>query len=103
MEAVLGILREMNLEATSIRLGEVEVSNSKESIDFPRLEGLLQQNGFELLQDRELQIVEQLKTTIIKMIHYGDVELVKKNSVFLSDKLGLSYAYLSKLFSKQDQ
>ena len=100
MEAVLDVFRQMELEVTSISLGEVELKTDK--FDRAKLSVLLERNGFELLEDRELQLIEKIKTTIIKMIHHQDQIPDVKNSVFLSNQLGLSYPYLSKLFSKHE-
>jgi len=102
IEAALGVFRELDLEVTAIKLGEATVSNESETIDFQKLREKLGRKGFELIEDREHQVVERIKTTVIRMIHHeGGVPEVK-NSVWLSEKLGLSYAYLSKLFSKQE-
>lgn len=102
MEAVLDVFKQMDIEVSEIRLGEAVVLAPEQQIDYPKLERLFKQNGFELLRDRELQLVEQVKTAVIQMIyHTGQLPEVK-NSVFLSEKLGVSYAYLSKLFSKHE-
>ncbi|MFQ5445530.1 MAG: helix-turn-helix domain-containing protein [Saprospiraceae bacterium] len=99
MEAVLKVSRELELDATAVKLGELQVTQKEEDIDFETLRIELQKNGFDLLVDRELQIVEQIKTAVIELIHHSDSLLEVKNSVFLAEKLGLSYTYLSKLFS----
>ncbi len=100
MESVLGVFKRMNLEVVEIKLGEALVQVEQEAIDYPLLQKELNQQGFELLQDRELQLVEKIKTAIIYMVHHADELPDVKNSVFLSEKTGVSYAYLSKLFSK---
>jgi len=48
-------------------------------------------------------LVEQIKTTVIEMIHYAENLPEVKNSIFISEKLGVSYAYLSKLFTKNEE
>lgn len=100
IESVLSVFRQMDLEVSSVRLGEVIVEAAEADIDMSKLKQLLEQNGFEILQDHELQLVEQIKTAVIKMIHHSDNLPEVKNSVYLSNELNLSYAYLSKLFSK---
>jgi len=103
MESVLSVFKEMNLEVSAIRLGEVEVEASKTAIDSIRLKKLLEKNGFELIENRELQNIERIKTTIVQMIHHDDKLPNVKNSVYLSEKLGMSYPHLSQLFSKHEQ
>ncbi|MEL6923938.1 MAG: AraC family transcriptional regulator [Bacteroidota bacterium] len=100
IEAVLKVFREMGIEVASIRLGEVEISADEGRLDKDQLKALLERNGFELLENKEVRIVEQIKTTVINMIHHGDKMPEVKNSVYLSEKLGLTYPYLSKLFSR---
>ncbi|MCB0521947.1 MAG: helix-turn-helix transcriptional regulator [Lewinellaceae bacterium] len=102
MEAVLGVFRDLELEVSAIRLGEATVVALPSEINFPQLKTALFRQGFELLEDRELQIVEQIKTAVISLIHHSGAMPEVKNSVFLSERLGLSYAYLSKLFSGQE-
>ncbi len=102
IEAALGVFRDLNLEVTAIQLGEATVKNPSEEIDFQQLEKMLKRKGFDLIEDREAQVVEQIKTAVIQLIHYAGAMPEVKNSVFLSEKLSLSYAYLSKLFSKQE-
>jgi len=100
MEAVLKVFRDMGLEVRAIKLGEVEVEGKEKDLDKGYLKTLLERNGFELLEDKEVQIVEQIKTSIINMIYHQDEMPEVKNSVYLSEKLGYAYPYLSKLFSK---
>ncbi len=66
-----------------------------------RLSDSLLNNGFELLSDKKSKIVNQLKSEIIKMIHYDDdLGTSEKISSRLSTNLGVDYSYLSKLFSE---
>ncbi len=103
MEAVLGVFKELDLEVTEIKLGQATVKAAQEAIDYERLRSCLQKKGFELLEDREQQLVEQIKTTVIEMIHYAENLPEVKNSILISEKLGVSYAYLSKLFTKNEE
>jgi AraC-like DNA-binding protein len=102
MEAVLGVFREMDLEISAIRLGEATVVADASAIDFPTLRERLENRGFALIEDREIQIVEQIKTAVISLIHHAGAMPEVKNSVYLSEKIGISYAYLSKLFSSHE-
>ncbi len=102
IEAALGVFRDMDLEVTAIQLGEATLKHYPRDIDFDQLAERLRRKGFELIEDRDKQIVEQIKTAVIQLIHHAGAMPEVKNSVFLSEKLGLSYAYLSKLFSKQE-
>ena len=102
IEAVLAVFKKLDIEVNAVRLGEIDILTTPDAIDFPQLKQLLQQNGFELLEDKETQLVEAIKTTIIKMIHHESPLPEVKNSVYLSEKLQQPYVYLSRLFSRSE-
>ena len=101
MEAVARIMEEQNLKVSSIKLGEVVLMEDLDESYLNRLSTALSSSGFELLSDKKSKIVNQLKSEIIKMIHYDDdLGTSEKISSRLSTKLGVDYSYLSKLFSE---
>lgn len=102
IEAVLAVFKKLDIEVNAIRLGEIEVLGHPQEMDLPELKLLLTQNGFELLEDKESQLVEAIKTTIIKMVYHESPLPNVKNSVYLSEKLQQPYVYLSRVFSKSE-
>ena len=101
VEAVARIMEEHNLIVSSIKLGEVILKEDLEESHLNRLSDSLLNDGFELLSDKKSKIVNQLKSEIIKMIHYDDdLGTSEKISSRLSTNLGVDYSYLSKLFSE---
>jgi AraC-like DNA-binding protein len=100
IEAVSRILGEHDLKIASIKLGEVVLNDDLEESKLDGLGTSLSKGGFELLSDKKSKIVNQLKSEIIKLIHYGDdLGTSSKLSSRLSQTLGVDYSYLSKLFS----
>ena len=100
IEAVNKIIDNHNLEITSVKLGEVVLKDELEDSTLEQLGNELSDAGFELLSDKKSKIVNQLKSEIIKLIHYGDdLGTSSKLSSRLSQTLGVDYSYLSKLFS----
>lgn len=100
IEAVARIMGEYNIQMTSIKLGEVVLKNDLEGNNLDHLRAALSAAGFELLSDKKSRIVNQLKSEIIKLIHYGDdLGTSSKISSSLSQTIGIDYSYLSKLFS----
>lgn len=100
IEAVTKIMEENSLKVTSIKLGEVVLKDDLDESNLELLGDSLSSNGFELLSDKKSKIVNQLKSEIIKMIHYDDdLGSSEKISNRLSNNLGIDYSYLSKLFS----
>ena len=93
-------LNTVGLDYRNIQLGEVELKEEPAPGKLAEFDQLLSGLGFELLDDRKAAMVNQIKSTIIKLIHNSDnEELNKKTSVILSEKIGKDYHFLSGLFS----
>jgi YesN/AraC family two-component response regulator len=93
-------LDELQLDYKNIQLGEVELSENANHAQLDQLRLNLEQQGFELLDDKRSKTVEKIKTTIVSLIHGKDAdELNLKLSAILEEKLGMDYHYLSTLFS----
>lgn len=64
------------------------------------LDTALRNNGLELMNDKKSILVENIKTTIIELVHYKEEQIKVNLSDYLSEKLGHNYTYLSNLFSE---
>lgn len=94
-------LTKLGLHPISVQLGIVELTeNSIAESKYQELAQMLQRFGFELLLDKKKQVIEQIKTTIIDLVHYTTDPLNVNLSTYLSEKLALSYANLSATFSE---
>lgn len=97
------ILQEQNIPYSQIHLGEV---NTRNTLDIPqqnKLNERLQAFGFELLNDKQEQLVEKVKTAIIELLHtYPDYLQNQKFSVWLSDKIGKDFKQISTQFSDSE-
>ena len=94
-------MEKLNYKVEKIELGEVQISTGEKDFNMKKIQSTLEENGFELLSNRNAKIIEQIKILIINLIHHN-------NSVSLSEinlhneiinNSGLSYQYLSSLFS----
>jgi len=93
-------LKEMGAQVLSIDLGHVTITiQNQPSID--EIDKRLREFGFELLEDKQEVMVEQIKLTIR---NYIDKLGMSRNdgtlSDFLARELGKNYNFLSKLFPK---
>lgn len=95
---VKSALEKLDLHPLSINLGEVTIE--EEGIDPKQLTAALKAVGFELLDDRRSKLIEQIKTTLIALVHYSEYKPKRKVSDILSTKLHHDYSYLSNLFSE---
>jgi len=91
---------DLNIDFHQIQLGQVELKQEPDAQQLEKIRSLLEQHGFELLDDKKSKIVEKIKTTIVSLIHGKEAEeLNLKLSAILEEKLQTDYHYLSTLFS----
>ncbi len=99
-QTVRRILEDNNLHVGSVQLGEAVVSEDDADIPKERLEWQLRDVGFELIYNKDEQMVAMTKATLIyllKDLEAGNIHL--KLSVILAQKLGISYQTISRTFS----
>ncbi|MCX2740291.1 AraC family transcriptional regulator [Pontibacter anaerobius] len=93
-------LQKLGYTVLQVGLGEAELSVESGEIDMEQLREVLENNGFELLDDRKTQLIEKVKLAIIELVHQaGEQELHTNTSAYIADKVGLDYNYISSLFS----
>ena len=93
-------IEKLSYNVNKIKLGEATVE-SKKKLNIGKIEEVLNKNGFELLDNEQFKLIEQIKILILEYIHYQSEELFaqEKLSEYISKKMGYSYQYLSNLFS----
>lgn len=90
----------LNIPYKSIDLGIVETKDDITPQQHDELGANLKRVGLELLDDKRSILIEKIKSVVIEMVHYSE-EVPKVNySVFISEKLGYDYTYLSNIFSE---
>ncbi len=94
---VNAVMQKFDLQVTDIQLGEVEVL-ANENINLIELNELLKNEGFELIFDREKQVVEKIKAYLLEYLEKIEFLNVKLSD-YLATKTDLNYTYLSKIFS----
>jgi AraC-like DNA-binding protein len=89
------------IEVVKIELGQAIIKiNDAATFNFNEIEKLLLGHDFPLIQDKNLQLVEQIKIASIELIHfYNNSNSLIRNSDYLSEKLNMPYHQLSKIFS----
>jgi AraC-like DNA-binding protein len=97
-------LEKIGVKVNSVSLGEADITYNISEPGFDVIRKVLAENGFELVQNREEAIVEQIKIAVIELIHLSNnSNSIIRNSDYLVDKIQLSYQYLSNLFSQHEQ
>lgn len=93
-------LEKIGLPYQSIELGEVILQQPITSSQKIELTKALHKWGLEIMDDKNIIIIEKIKNIIVEMVHYSDEPPNVKFSVFLSEKMHKDYHFLSELFSK---
>ncbi len=93
-------LEKLGFMPLSVELGNVSFKEEISKDDRALINNQIKSYGFELLEDRKTQIAEQIKTTIINLVHYSAEPLKMNLSTYLSDQLNLEYSNLSAVFSE---
>lgn len=102
IDAVQRIFEDLNLPASHIELGKVELDSRLNSEEIEALEIKLREKGFELIFDRETELVNLVKSAMIQYLnHLEQHPNPAKPSHFVSENTNYNYSYLSKVFSDQ--
>lgn len=93
-------LDKLGYTTTIERLGLARIEYSENHPDMNEIAQTLEQNGFELLVDKNAKIIDNIKTLIIDLIYQDRLEEMNTNlSDYLVQKLNHDYSFLSTLFS----
>ncbi len=95
-------LTDLGFSVVKIVPGIIKLNNLNENEE-QRLNEILDRYGFEIIKDKEIILVEQIKQAVIELIHYmNNMNSVVRKSEYLVEKLGKSYSHLSRVFSKHE-
>lgn len=97
-------LERAGVKVSEIALGRAKVSYDQERISEDRIREVLNRLGTDLIEGREHRLVEEIKLAVVELIHHmNNVDSIVRKSEYLVEKTGLSYAYLSRIFSSHEQ
>ena len=71
IEAVKRIFQRVELSIIDINLGNVTIPEKITTIQKQKLKEHLIQGGFELLDDKQAQLINKIKSIIIQEVHYN--------------------------------
>ncbi|MCX6247739.1 MAG: AraC family transcriptional regulator [Bacteroidetes bacterium] len=90
------------IEIHDVKLGSIILSHDPKKITWKKIESMLEVLGFEIIRDREKALVEQIKLAVIELVHNSTYNAMVRNSDYLVERFGMSYPYISALFSKHE-
>ena len=100
--AVEQILVDMKYTAVEIKLGEVEIKETLGDQALLKLTEKLEAIGFELLNDKERQLVAQIKALLVALLQEEYFALETPLSTYLASELNREYLNLTQLFSQME-
>ncbi|MEX1277057.1 MAG: AraC family transcriptional regulator, partial [Bacteroidota bacterium] len=101
IKVVLEEFTRLGLDVRSVVLGEVVVGGAAESLPADKIRRVLEENGFELIEDKRVKAIEKIKHAVLKLVQndYDKKPIRVKDSEFIAKEVGLEYHHLTTLFS----
>ena len=96
---VNGIVQKAGINDAKVQLGKIEADRQIPEKKFIQLEAELNNAGFEVIYNRSVQLIEQIKTTTINYVYKNQEQTNVNYSVYITEQLNRNYKYLSSLFS----
>lgn len=93
-------LTELGIKYKMLNFGEIQFLEKIPKDKLQAFDNILDDYGIEKIENQKVILVQKMKDTIIDMVLNTNDAINVKSSVYLSDKLGHSYGYLSNLFSE---
>lgn len=100
--AVETVLEQLHIKYLSVELGKAKLADEITGEQMAELDISLRKYELELMGDKKKILIERIKTSIIELFQPHKVEIPLKLSVYLSEKLGYDYTYLSNTFSDME-
>ncbi|MCD4709590.1 MAG: helix-turn-helix domain-containing protein [Bacteroidales bacterium] len=96
-------LEKAGVKVEEISLGRAAIAFDPGQISMEEIRDLLLEMGTDLIESREHRLVEEIKLAVIELIHHmNNVDSIVRKSDYLVEKTGLSYPYLSRIFSSHE-
>ena len=100
---IRGALEQAGVTVEEISLGKARITFDEKILNLEQIRQVLVELGTDLIEGRDKRIVEEIKVAVLELIHQmNNVDSMVRKSEYLVEKLGLSYAYLARIFSSHE-
>jgi AraC-like DNA-binding protein len=100
---VRNTLKDIGLEVEKVQLGQALIASNTD-LPVQKISKQLEKHGFELIQNRDQQLIEQIKKVLLQYLEeLEELEENPKLSDYLAEQLHQNYSSLSALFSEQEE
>lgn len=93
-------LEQLNIKYKLLDFGELEIYDTISKSSLQELKESLDKYGIKIIDNQKGQQIQKIKDVIVEMVFENDKFPVTTISYYLSEKLNLSYGYLSNIFSE---
>lgn len=93
-------LKKLGFPDVEVDLGVAEIKDEVSQVQYGQIRQVLRREGFELLEDKKLILVQRIKSAVLAIVYHTDEPLVYNLSTVLSSELDYDYVYMSNLFSE---
>lgn len=98
--AVEQLFESEGVKINDIHLGMVDTKEQLTPEQLNIITTKLLDIGFERIDDKKSQIIDKIKTTVIKLVHHTEGKIKTNLSDYLAEKLNYDYHYLSNIYSE---
>jgi len=96
-------LENAGIVVEEITMGRATISFDEQVMSIEVVRKGLVEFGTDLIESRDNRLVEEIKLAVVELIHQmNNVDSMVRKSEYLVEKTGLSYAYLSRIFSTHE-
>jgi AraC family transcriptional regulator len=96
-------LEKAGVKVDEIVLGRAVISYNPANVTLEDVRAILVELGTDLVETRENRLVEEIKLAVIELVHHmNNMDSIVRKSEYLVEKTGLSFAYLSRIFSTHE-
>lgn len=93
-------LQNFGFAVSEIGLGKVTVAPEADAAQLQEITAAFQVLGFELIDKEKDQLIELIKTEVINLVHYSELNEINQSLMHVvAERLNKDYAYLSRAFS----
>ena len=101
--AVTAVLNELQLNFTSVELGQVNFGDQIIADEIlKKLQLKLEQLGFEILDNKKSRLIDKVKISIIELVHKKDSLDKIKLSDYIRERVNYDYSHISHIFSSTE-
>jgi AraC-like DNA-binding protein len=93
-------LEEHQIKHKVLGFGEIEFLEKLSSERLKEFSNSISPYGIEIVENQKSILIQKIKDTIVDIIYNEEANINVKSSVYIAEKIGHSYGYLSNLFSE---